>query len=82
MMEAERVLDENSSILFPLLTVKTVSYLEGYFLARPALSSLPSERRYAGLKCSPLSESVKDNNAFGTVSCMLPMEVYLVNEKN
>lgn len=45
-------------------------------LALPALSNLPSESRYAGLNVSlPLEELSLDNNAFGAVSYMLPIEV-------
>jgi hypothetical protein len=45
------------------------------FFALPALSSLPSDSMYAGLNLFPPDESLR--SAFGTVSCMLPMEVYL-----
>lgn len=51
------------------------------FFALPALSNLPSESKYAGLNFSLQQESLMDSNAFGTVSCMLPIEVYLGKEK-
>jgi len=54
---------------------------EENFFALPALSNLPSESKYAGLNFSLQQESLMDNNAFGTVSCMLPIEVYLGKEK-
>ena len=42
----------------------------------PALSNLPSESKYAGLNFSSLLEELLTlNNALGTVSCMLPIEV-------
>lgn len=48
------------------------------FFTLPALSNLPSESKYAGLNFSlQLVEWVVHNNAFGTVSWMLPIEVYL-----
>lgn len=54
-----------------------VPQIEGEtFLTLPALSNLPSESMYAGLNFSwLLEESLTHNNAFGRVSCMLPIEV-------
>ena len=59
----------------PLLATEFISMLLLAFFVLPALSSLPSDSMYAGLKLFPLDESLR--SAFGTVSCMLPMEVYL-----
>ena len=68
-----------STLLRPLLRV--FSHFGANFFALPALSSLPSHSRYAGLKLSLLlDESEIFNNAFGMVSYMLPMEVYLQKE--
>jgi hypothetical protein len=59
----------------PLLATELVSVLLLVFFALPALSSLPSDSMYAGLKLFPFDESQR--SAFGTVSYMLPMDVYL-----
>lgn len=49
--------------------------------ALPALSDLPSESKYAGLNFPSLPEELlMHNNAFGSVSCILPIEVYLQKE--
>ena len=48
------------------------------FFTLPALSNLPSVSKYAGLNfCSQPDSSLIYSNEFGTVSCMLPIEVYL-----
>lgn len=80
MIDAVRVLLRCGSALFkPFL--KTPSGIGEIFFALPALSSLPSWSRYAGLKFSLLLDrSLMHNNALGTVSCMLPMEVYLKHQ--
>ena len=65
-----------STFLRPLQTAGKHPETGVYFFLLPALSNLPSVSRYAGLNLSLLlSESLMHNNAFGTVSCMLPIEV-------
>lgn len=68
-----------SSLFKPLLRVCNFADAEEeYFFALPALSNLPSWSKYAGLNFSPLLvESLTHNNSLGTVSWMLPIEVYL-----
>jgi hypothetical protein len=67
----------NSTLSRPLLTAEKFPQTEGEnFFALPALSNLPSESIYAGLNVSLLlEESLMHNNALGTVSYMLPIEV-------
>lgn len=61
---------------------EALSHLRANFLFLPALSNLPSESIYAGLKLFfVLDESAMLNNAFGTVSYMLPIDVYLNNHR-
>lgn len=67
-----------STLIMPLLTAGYAGLQTGKenFFALPALSNLPSESRYAGLNFSLLLEELLTHNkAFGTVSCMLPIEV-------
>lgn len=76
MIEAAREIICPPSVLFmPLLATLFISILGLVFFVLPALSSLPSVSMYAGLKLFSVDESLR--SAFGTVSCMLPMEVYL-----
>lgn len=71
MIDAEREIVCSTSVLFvPLLETELI-----FFFVLPALSSLPSDNMYAGLKLFPVVESLR--SALGTVSYMLPMEVYL-----
>ena len=67
-----------STLIMPLLTTGYPDLQTGEenFFALPALSSLPSESRNAGLNFSLLLEELlMHNKAFGTVSCTLPIEV-------
>lgn len=76
MIDAEREIICSLSVLFmPLLAIEFISTLGLVFFVLPALSSLPSVSMYAGLKLFSVDESLR--SAFGTVSYMLPMEVYL-----
>ena len=68
-----------STLLAPLL-IGFSTEGENRF-ALPALSDLPSESKYAGLNFPSLPvELLMHNNAFGSVSCILPIEVYLQNK--
>lgn len=76
MIDAAREIIRPPSVsLMPLLAAEFISTLGLIFFVLPALSSLPSVSMYAGLKLFSDDESLR--SAFGTVSCMLPMEVYL-----
>lgn len=61
----------------PLLTAGNLADVGAdNFFTLPALSNLPSGSIYAGLNVSlPLVELFTHNNSFGTVSCMLPIDV-------
>lgn len=79
MTEAVSELFLRESALFrpPLLTAGNLAEAGvDNFFDLPALSNLPSGSIYAGLNVSlPLVELFMHNNSFGTVSCMLPIEV-------
>ena len=77
MTEAVSMLFLRKSMLSrPLLTAEKLPHTGENFFTLPALSNLPSESRYAGLNVSLLlDESLMHNNALGTVSYMLPIEV-------
>ena len=63
-----------SRLVKPLLSAGSCPRVEeDNLLTLPALSSLPSASKYAGLNL--LEESLMDNNELGTVSYMLPIEV-------
>lgn len=66
-----------STLSGPLLPPEKLPQTEEEsFFALPALSDFPSESRYAGLNVSLLLEEPgMRNDAFGTVSYMLPTEV-------
>ena len=66
-----------STLITPLLRAGDFPQTEEENLfILPALSNLPSESKYAGLNFSSLLEEfLMHNNALGTVSCTLPIEV-------